>query len=166
MFWTIVAIILFKLLPYFLSVFLQSYCLLLIVFSQWLYNQSGELFLTLQKHKYRQLLFIGVVTCLFVLGANICSLDNIWFAEVADSLISIGFFLWLRAYYPIEFREKGVVIFGYLIRWSKICRYQWQNNLLLLEHKTWFGDRKAKIRVNRQQQSQIEFILRKKIIIV
>ena len=37
---------------------------------------------------------------------------------------------------------------------------------MLLEHKTWFDDRKTKIRVNRQQQSQVEFIWRKKLTVV
>lgn len=166
MFWTIVTIILFKLLPYLLTVFLQLYCFFLLVFYPWLYNRAGELFLTIKKHKYRQLLFVGLGAYLFVLGGNICSLDNIWVAEIADSLISISLFLWLRLFYPIEFREKGVVILGYLVRWSKICRYKWQSDRLLLEHKTWFGDRKTKIRVNRQQQLQVEFILRKKLTVV
>ena len=149
MFCTIVTIILFKLLPYLFLVFLQLYCLFLIVFFQLLYNRPRKLFLTLKKHKYRQLLFIGVGTCLFVLGGNICSLDNIWFAEIADSLISIGFFLCLRSFYPIEFREKGVVILGCLVRWSKVNHYEWQSDRLLLQHKTWLGDRKLNLSCER-----------------
>ena len=132
-------------------------------------RQAGERLLILPISKLRRFTLIALSTALILIGVYVMSyateLENSFYTGIGGGFCGVASTFWLQLIFPTEFREQGIMFAGSLIRWSRIRSYKWQDSeYLLLKFKRWNWQKGWKIRVAPAQRSQVEHILREKLI--
>lgn len=135
------------------------------------YRLAGEVLLTLSKSKNQKLIAITVSIALLVIGIYFMSQDttenpNNLYIGISSMFCGWAAIFWIQNFLPIELREKGMMISGSLVRWSRIDSYQWQDKQsLLLKLKPWLGNwyRTGKIRISPGKRELVEEILNEKL---
>lgn len=132
----------------------------LIILVKQQYRQAGEILLVLPKPKWRGFILLGltVIPIVASLRTQNALLIGAWYGITAT--------LWLQLFFPLEFREKGIMISGSFVRWSRIKSYQWQEQdsqrlFLKLETPGW---KRKWIRISPTKRSQVEHILQEKLV--
>lgn len=143
--------------------------LILFFFYRRQYRQAGNRLLVIPLAKFKRFTYIALSVALLVVGIGIIWSDtddnSSLYSAIGGGILGYSTTLWMQLLFPMELREHGVIIFGTLIRWSKLKSYQWQNpESLVLKYKPPLGwQRKQKIKVSPLRQELIERILQEKL---
>lgn len=135
--------------------------ILIAIFKQQ-YDQAGEPLLIFPKSKQRWFILLGLGTIFII---TIISTQN---ALIIGGLSGVIANLWLQLVCPIELREHGIMISGFLVRWSRIQSYEWQEGQspehLLLKFKSRNWKKRWKIKISSAKRSQVDQILQDKLV--
>lgn len=142
----------------------------LLIFVNWLksnYARAGIRLLVLRQSRDKHLGMLALGTCLLILGSYLTSQNtvdrpNFFYPIIGGILSGYSGSLWLQFLCPLEFRERGIIVFGNLIEWSQIQNYEWHAKYLLIEYKHWIWHRKQKIRLSPTQKKAVKEIFKKR----
>lgn len=136
----------------------------LITIFQQQYRQAGERLLILPKPKTKLRWFILLVLSTICIIASFRTQNALIIGGLSGVIVN----LWLQFACSIELREHGIMISGFLVRWSRIQSYEWQEGQspehLLLKFKSRNWNKRWKIRISSAKRSQVDQILHDKLV--